>query len=183
MTSDVPEEAVRRYLGYLRDPASLVDHDTVTALAAKLDETTDVVERLALRKQLEQASTGDEAAVRDAFVAHAKAWADEHGITVSAFQAEGVPDDALAEAGLVAGRPRSPRPPRSPAADAVRNALPKHKHETVTVQSLAKQTGASVDTVRSVIKQEIKAGRIKAAGPDPRHTAPGRPPILYRDNR
>lgn len=179
MTSNVPEEAVRRYLEYLRDPSSIVDHDMVKSLAARLDEATDVVERIMLRQQLEQARAGDEAAVREAFVAHAKAWADVQGIAGSAFRAEGVPDHVLAEAGLVRRGAAEPRPPRRPAADAVREALPRRKDEAVTVSALAAHTGASVDTVRSVIKQEIAAGRLKVAGADPHHCRPGRPPTLY----
>lgn len=183
LSADVPVEAVRRYLHYLKDPSSLIDHRQVTALEAKLEEAADVVERLALREQLQQARTVDAAAVRDAFVTHAKAWADEQGITADAFRAEGVPDDALAEAGLLAKPPRRSRTRRSPAADAVRSALPKQEGQAVTVHSLAAKTGASVDTVRSVVKQEVKAGRLKRAGADREHSEPGRPPTLYVKGR
>lgn len=174
------DEPIRRYLQYLSDPSSIIDRDRVADLQAKLDASSDAVERLTLRQQLDEARSGDDTAVRDAFVTHAKAWADDHGVSAGAFQAEGVPRDVLADAGLIAKRGRKTRAPRSRVtADDVRKALPRKKTERVTVNSLAAKTGASVGTVRAVVKEEVEAGRLREVGSDPDHSGPGRAPILY----
>lgn len=181
MTTKTQEQAVSNYLAYLRDPESIIDHARVQELTDALEQTTDPLERLRLRQELEQAQTADEAAVREAFVTHAQAWASEHGVSASAFEAEGVPADVLREAGLM---PRSTR--RRPGrrvsrvgADDVRMAIPKRKGSTFTIPSLAEKTGASVATARKVVKDELLAGNIVERGSETDHKGRGRPPTLY----
>lgn len=179
MATKAQEEAVRRYLEYVKDPASIVDASQVEKLEARLAEATDPVERLTLRGHLEAAREGNGEAVREGFGAHAKAWADDKGVTASAFEAEGVPRDVLADAGLVSKRGGRRRPRNRVSAEDVRKALPRRKTQQVTVNSLAEETGASVGTVRNVIKEEVEAGRLAEAGPDPGHAGPGRAPTVY----
>lgn len=181
MATKAQEETIRAYLQYLQDPSSIIDADRINELEGKLSAATDPIERVALRQELEQARAGDETAVRDGFVTHAKAWAENQRVSASAFEAEGVPREVLAEAGLVpkSGRRRRSRGPRVTTED-VRKALPKKKTQGVTVNSLAAKTGASVGTVRNVLKEEVEAGRLQDAGPDPEHSGPGRAPTIYK---
>lgn len=181
MATKAQEDAIRAYLQYLQDPSSIIDADIINEFEGKLAAATDPIERVALRQQLKQARTGDQTAVRDGFVTHAKAWAEDHGVSASAFESEGVPRDVLTEAALAPKRGRRPRTRSSRVtAEDVRKALPRKKTQGVTVNSLAAKTGASVGTVRTVVKEEVDAGRLEDAGPDPDHSGPGRAPTIYK---
>jgi hypothetical protein len=182
LSAKAQEQAVSNYLAYLRDPESVVDHVRVQELADALEQATEPIERLRLRQQLEEAQSADEAPVREAFVVHAQAWASEHGVTASAFQAEGVPSDVLQEAGLLprsARRRSTRRVTNRVGADDVRKAIPRRKGTTFTIPSLAEKTGASVATARKVVKDELLAGNIVERGSEADHKGRGRPPTLY----
>jgi hypothetical protein len=169
----------------LKDPTSLRDQSTIDALLDKLGQTEDPVKRLAIRQQLREAKSPSIEKREDAFVEHAKAWADEKSIGVEAFLEEGVPAHVLRRAGfrsVPVGR-RTPRGSRSAtgrsrvSADEVRGAIPKG---TFTLRQLQDASGASYGVVRRIVEEEVQAGRVKAVGPDPDHFGRGRTPILYR---
>lgn len=187
MASTAAEEAVRNYLVVLKDPDSLRDEERVSELEAQLGSTTDPIERVMLQQQLREARRPETHHYEDAFVTHAKAWADAHGISVAAFLAEGVAPAVLRRAGFSvsgarAGRRGDRRGRKATgrsrvSADQVRAALPRG---SFTAKDVQEATGASPAVVRRVIQEETAAGNVAAAGPDPDHQGPGRAPVIYK---
>ena len=186
------DAAVRNYLTSLRDPAALRDDDAIADLQAKIEQSDDELERLQLRQQLLDLENPATEGYQDAFVQHAKAWADKTGISAEAFIAEGVPAAVLRRAGfrgVPGGGRRSTRSRRTttatkPAstrtrvsADDVRAASP---NDSFTVKDLQERSGASAAVVRRVINEEVDAGRLTDQGADPDHTGPGRAPTIYQ---
>jgi hypothetical protein len=184
------ESAVRDYLRGLKDPASLRDNDAIKDLTKRLEQSDDALERLRLRQQLLDAETPDVERLEEAFVTHAKAWADEIPVTVKAFQAEGVPDDVLRRASftLAGGRRRGAGRGQLPqratrrsrvTVDEVRAAIP---DASFTIKTLQEVSGASPAVVRKVVAEEEAAGRLRSEGTDPEHRGPGRAPVLYQSS-
>ena len=181
------DAAVRNYLTSLRDPAALRDDDAIADLHAKIEQADDELERLQLRQHLLDLEHPSTDGYEDAFVKHAKAWADAAGIRAEAFVAEGVPAAVLRRAGFrgvtgggrrrttTATKPASSRSRVS--ADEVRAAIPT---SSFTVKDLQETSGASAAVVRRVISEEVDAGRLTDQGADPDHTGPGRAPTIYR---
>lgn len=183
MASNSAETAVRTYLAALRDPSSLRDEKQLAALKSQLERSTDDLERLRLRQQIFDLENPSVHQYENDFVAHAKAWADEHGVTAKAFEAEGVPGSILRKAGLSgsrAARGRRPGTRRRVTVDQVRAAIPRG---TFTIKTLQDVSGASPAVVRKVVADEVAAGRVKDAGPDPDHRGPGRSPTLYKKGK
>lgn len=181
MTTKTQEAAVRNYLQALKDPESLRDDKTINDLEKRIGSTDDPLERVKLRAQLEQAQRIDPSAYEDGFIAHAKEWADQHGVTAESFKAEGVSDDVLARAGLDGARRRRRTATggrrRRVSRDDVRNAIRQHK--SFTLPQIQSKTGASRETVRAVIKELLNAGEVETAGTDESHTGRGRAPTAY----
>ena len=178
------DQAVRDYLLSLRDPSALRDESAVASLQKRLDESDDQLERLKLRQQIIEADTPALDRYEDAFVTHAKAWADKTGVSDKAFLAEGVPAATLRKAGFRnVGSGRSRTATRSSgtrkrvSADQVRSSIPQG---TFTVKDVQDSSGASSAVVRRVIQEEVDAGRVSEQGPDPDHNGPGRAPTLYK---
>ncbi len=191
--ANTQETAVRNYLLSVRDPGALRDDDAIAELNTKLEQADDELERLQLRQQLLDSENPSLDRYEDAFVEHAKAWAERTGITADAFVAEGVPAAVLRRAGFrgVTGgsRRRSPSSRASSgtrssssrgrvSADEVREAIPSG---TFTVKDLQERSGASAAVVRRVIQEEVDAGNVTDEGSDPDHSGPGRAPKLYRN--
>lgn len=184
MASNSAEAAVRTYLTALRDPSSLRDEAGLATLQERLDNSGDELERLQLRQQILDLESPAVERYEADFITHAKAWADEHGITAQAFEAQGVPGNVLRKAGL-AGGGRGRRGRRSGTrtrvtVDQVRTAIPRG---VFTIKTLQEASGASPAVVRKVVAEELEAGRIKEQGPDPDHRGPGRSPTLYKKGR
>ncbi|MBW3604165.1 MAG: hypothetical protein KY460_04480 [Actinobacteria bacterium] len=182
------EAAVRNYLLSIRSPGALRDESAIATLQSKLDQSNDELERLQLRQQLLDSETPSLERYEDAFVEHAKQWADSTGVSADAFLAEGVPAAVLRRAGFrgVGGGRRRASSRSSGAkattrsrvsSDEVRNAIPTG---TFTVKDLQERSGASAAVVRRVIAEEVEAGNVSDEGPDPDHTGPGRAPAVYR---
>lgn len=183
------ETAVRNYLLSVRDPGALRDDDAINDLKSKLEQSNDELERLQLRQQLLDMESPSLDRYEDAFVEHAKAWADKTGISAEAFTAEGVPVAVLRRAGFrgVSGTGRRSSVTRSattrPAtrsrvsADEVRSAIPSG---TFTVKDLQERSGASAAVVRRIIQEEVDAGNLSDQGSDPDHSGPGRAPTVYK---
>ena len=186
MASKTAENAVRQYLAAVKDPASLRDDESVADLRQRLESSDDAVERLGLRQQLIEQESPSVDRFEESFVTHAKAWADEQGITVKAFQEEGVPPGVLRRAGFsVGGRGRRGRQSSARTgtrksrvtSEQVRESIPEG---TFTIKRLQEDSGASPAVVRKVVQEEEREGRLQSAGTDPDHRGPGRAPILYR---
>ncbi|HEY8340611.1 MAG TPA: hypothetical protein VIK95_12120 [Egibacteraceae bacterium] len=186
MATSAAESAVRDYLVALRDPSSLRDEQKIKELHERLDAAEDELERLQLRQQIMDAETPQLSRYEEAFITHAKAWADEKGISAKAFAAEGVPLQVLRRAGFSVGRGRGPsrrggragtRTRTRVTSEEVRKAIPKG---TFTIKQLQQLSGASPAVVRKVVEEEIAAGRVTREGTDPDHTGPGRAPVLFK---
>lgn len=198
-----PETAVRRYLQFVEDPSTARDEALLGRLRHQLASATDPIEKLKLIAQIEQAEQADGEAIRTAFVRHARAWADEHGVTVSAFRQLGVSDIALAEAGFDLGfaRRSAPRPARAgsprtgspgvgrgPAgpsgsrtrgsADDIRSWMLAHESGFTLAQAMA-GAGGSLGTVKKVVDDLVAVGQIRNLGADPDHRGRGRAPHRY----
>lgn len=178
------KSAVRNYLTALRDPSALRDDEKIADLRQRLETTEDAAERVQLRQQILDAESPSLERFEDEFVTHAKAWAEEQGVTAKAFEEEGVSNQVLRKAGF-AGRRRggtrrtaSTRASRSRVtADEVRKAIPRG---SFTIKTLQERSGASPAVVRKVVNEEEANGRIEKTGTDPDHSGPGRAPTLYR---
>ena len=182
------ETAVRNYLLSVRDPAALRDDDAINDLKVKLEQSGDELERLQLRQQLLDIESPSLERYEDAFVEHAKAWAEKAGISGEAFAAEGVPAAVLRRAGFrgIGGRGRGSSTRAATtrtatrsrvSADEVRAAIPSG---TFTVKDLQERSGASAAVVRRIIQEEVDAGNLSDQGSDPDHSGPGRAPTVYK---
>ena len=183
MASKSAETAVRTYLAALRDPSSLRDETRLAQLQSQLETSTDDLERLRLRQQIFDVESPSVAQHENEFITHAKSWAEEHGVTAKAFEAEGVPGHVLRKAGLAAprgGRGRRSGTRRRVTVAEVRAAIPRG---TFTIKHLQEISGASPAVVRKVVADELAAGNLKDQGPDPDHRGPGRSPTLYKKGR
>lgn len=185
------EFAVRRYLEFLGDPSTAVDGSRVAALEAQVGQTSDVIAKLKLLEELGRARSGDTAALRQAFVTHAKSWAAANTIGLDAFRALGVGDIALVEAGFDLGRnapkksgaatARPLRPAR--AANVSGSAIREHiagLTGTFTLASVMHDVGGSLGTIRKIVDEMEAAGRVRNEGSDPSHSSRGRAPHVFR---
>lgn len=190
MATEAPvENAVGNYLRAIKDPSTLRDEERIAALEKQLADATDSLERLRLRQQLMDAQQPSVDRYEEGFVTQAKAWADEHGISVRAFVEEGVPAAVLRRAGfeVPGARGRGRGSARTPAptgrkrtrvtVDQVRDAIPSG---AFTIKDLQDKSGASPAVVRKVVAEEESAGRLRKEGNAPDHRGPGRAPVLYR---
>ena len=191
-----PESAVRRYLAWLEDPASVIDQGALHRAEEAFASATDPIDRLHAAAARERARAADVAAITRNFVAHARVYGEAESIPVEAFRALGVPDDVLSEAGFAMASLRRRRGPavigdrrsglrsgeRAPQVGVVqiKEALGSVA-VTFTLAQLAEQAGGgSPATVRKAVDGLIAEGRVEKLGPDPDHTGPGRAPTRYR---
>lgn len=184
------EEAVRRYLSFLADPSGVRDDERIAELERGLAESTDPIDKIKLASELYRAQNVDGSEYRDAFVAHAKEWAEENGVVSEAFQQLGVPDEDLRAAGFSVGRgPRRPRSGSGP--DGPRTRAPRVSVEEIreaalrvsgpfTVSELRGIVGGTPATVRKALDGLLEDGRIIDLGPDKEWAGRGRAPHLYR---
>lgn len=184
MASSAQDTAVRNYLLSLRDPSALRDDATIEGLRKRLEDSSDELERLQLRQQLLDAERPSVEGYEEEFVTHAKAWADDRGISHKAFVAEGVPSGVLRKAGFRGIRGGGRRRASTTAAtrtrtspEEIRKAIPRG---TFTIKTLQDRSGASSAVVRRVVQEEVAEGRLKEMGADPDHKGPGRAPVLYK---
>jgi hypothetical protein len=180
------DDAVRTYLLSLQNPDVLVDDNKVKELEKRIEKESDPAKRLELREQRRKLGDPAEAKnqAQEAFVKHAKSWADDKGISPDSFREEGVPPAVLREAGLMPKRGRGSRRSGSAtrsrvSSETVRDAL-KKKRGAFTINQVQEETGASVGMVRNVINEAEKAGEVTKDGTDPNHQGPGRAPIVYK---
>jgi hypothetical protein len=185
-----PEDAIRRYLNFLEDPAKLRDEAEVQRRTLAVLEATDPIEKLKALTALERAAAVDEAALRSAFVRHARAWADENGIGVRAFSELKVPNEVLAEAGfdVPTARPRRATATsgtvgegtrrKSVASSEIKEAVLNFP-EPFTLVEVMNKVGGSPMTVRKAVEDLVAAGQVERRGPVPGYSGRGRAPIQY----
>jgi cytidylate kinase len=184
------EDGIRAYLESLGKPAKpIVDKEAVKALKSEIRGTSDPIEKLRLLTALEDAEAGvipDTSGDQAVFVAEAKAWAEAEGVSATAFQGLGVPDEILAEAGFEispaarstsnrsSGSGRAPRIPIEDVKAAVRKLGSGWK-----LSDLAAALDRDSATVRNYVNKLVKEGDITIVGDDPKHDGRGRAPKLY----
>lgn len=191
-STDLAEDAVRRYLEFLADPSSAVDGRRVAELERQLADSTDVIAKLKLYGDLDRARQGDVAELRSAFARHARAWAQRNDVGVEAFRALGVSDIALAESGFDLGRSTASRskaapsvkPARAPrssnvSASTIRSAI-LARSGTFTLARIMSDAGGSPGTIRKVVDELEATGKVRNEGADPDHSGRGRAPHLFR---
>jgi hypothetical protein len=187
--SEEAELAVRRYLNFLEDPASIVDSKLVAKLEEQLSSSSDTIERLHASAALEKAKSADGESVRAAFVKYARDYANAFDLPASAFRAMGVSESTLTEAGFNAagkgtkGKKTAPKPSgRLRAPKVAKSAISEHIlgiKGVFTLNDVMSNFGGSIGTVNTVVKALIADGSIKNLGPDTEHQGRGRARIRY----
>jgi hypothetical protein len=180
------EEAVRQYLRFLEDPNTLRDDAEIEKQQRAVEKATDPIDKLKALAELDRVSNVDAEPVRKGFVEHAKAWSEELGVPVSAFQELKVPDDVLREAGfsVPAGRGRGrsagisrQRAKAVPIEDIKAWVL--NQKGTFLLSDVMSGAGGSPATVRKAVDELIEAGSVEKLGPVPEYSGRGRAPIQY----
>lgn len=188
------EAAVRRYLTWMTDPASLRDEDRIAELERKIAEASDPIEKIHLASDLHRARQVDGTTLRREFVAAARRWAEANGIVPEAFLELGVPAEDLRHAGFdVATVPvrRSEvgtvdRPGRAPVRRAARTSVEDIRAGArsfdgpFTIADLRDRVGGSPATVRKALEGMVAAGEVENLGAADDWPGPGRPPHRYR---
>jgi hypothetical protein len=185
-----PEGAVRLYLLYLENPAKLRDEAEIQKRNQAVADAKDPIDKLRALAELERVANVDEAPLRDDFVKHAKAWAEEQQIPLSAFRELRVPDDALREAGfdVPSGRQRRRRGP-APSGEGRRRAKAVPVDEiktyilsqkgTFVIADIMGGVGGSPATIRKAIEELVEGGQVEKLGPVPNYSDRGRAPTQY----
>jgi hypothetical protein len=180
-----PEDAVRRYLLFLVDPESLRDAEAVETATAAVATATDPIEKLRALAALESAQDVDATACREAFLLHAKTWADAEGISAKAFLELGVPAADLVAAGLTAAAGRARR---AAAGGGARGRAPRLTLDEVAAklpdgEFRLSHLAAAIDrepaTTRNYLTKLVESGVVTDLGEDPRHDGRGKAPKLY----
>ncbi len=187
MASPTPEDAVRRYLLWLEDPSSIVDEAAVARAEAAVADASDPLARLHALADLEHARSADAAGVVADFVAHARTYAEAQSIPVAAFQASGVPDDVLRQAGVLGGARGGRRAvgggtgTRAPkvAIDELKAAVHRLPKQFTLADVAREAGGGSPQTVRKAVDELIADAQVRSLGPKPDHHGRGRAPTLY----
>lgn len=190
MTTKKAVDGIRAYLdGLGQTDKPIVDREAVKALKAQVRDESDPINKLKILAQLEQEEAGhvpDRSGDEAVFIAEAKAWADDEGIPTAAFQAMGVPDDTLKQAGFTITAPSTSktrrssggsRAPRIPMEDV--EAAAKSLSGEWKLQDLAEKLDRDPTTTRNYLKKLMDAGTVKEIGDDPNHDGRGRAPKLY----
>lgn len=167
---------MRDYLQFLRDPASMRDEHEIARLTLAVSAATDPLEELKMRSALAKAADDDGQQYRDAFVDHAKSYAESNAIAVEAFRAMGVADVDLRDAGLLSSQRASPSK-RRVSMETIRAAIPAG---SFTSKDLEARTGAAYVTIRKAITDFVAEGLLDDLGPMPNYSGRGRVPTLYQ---
>lgn len=194
MATKTTENGIRSYLDSLeQSDKPVVDREAVKALKAQIRAESDVLNKVKLIAQLEEEQAGrapDNSVEKAVFVAEAKAWAEGEGVSVTAFQALGVPDEVLKEAGFdvssggpaktASGGRRKGSGTRSPSIplDTVA-AEAKKLGSGWKISDLAVKLDREPMTVRNYVLKLVEQGVIADLGDDPKHNGRGRAPKIY----
>ena len=188
------EDGIRAYLDSLgKTTKPVVDREAVKALKGQVRSESDPIAKLRLLTALEEEQAGrvpDTAGDQAVFVSQAKKWADAEGISVSAFQGLGVPDDVLKEAGFEVPAGGGGAAPKARAASSGGGRAPRVPIEDVKKAAAKLGSGwklsdlaAALDrepaTVRNYVAKLVDEGVITVVGDDPNHDGRGRAPKIY----
>jgi hypothetical protein len=176
VASDASELAVRKYLEFVRDPATARDDAAISAAQAELQRTTDVLDRVRILSSIERLEKADGEALRQGFVKHARLWSAVNHATVAAFRSIGVNDIVLAEAGFDLGRGKraggksksAPGAARRPRAESVSSASIRQwalsQHGSFTMAEVMAGAGGSLMTVKKVMSEMVSAHELRSLG-------------------
>lgn len=186
MSADQSATAVSDYLSILHDLDSMRARSRIDDLRAELGSEQDPVQRVLLQQRLGEAETPSRQPYEDAFVEHAKGWADANSVSWQAFAAEGVASEVLRRAGFAAAAPRrgrrgkvDGRRPRVTLGSVVSTAEALADSGPFTVSVLQERSGASPAVVRNAIKDLMGRGELTTTGVAEGNGSPGRRPALY----
>jgi hypothetical protein len=181
------ESVVRQYLLYFDDPAKLRDETEIQKKTQAVLDAKDPIDKLKALADLERVANIDETPLREGFVKHAKGWADELGVPLSAFRELKVPDEALREAGFDVpgrrsrgraaaddGRQRAKAVPIGDIKDWILN-----QKGTFLLADVMSGIGGSSATVRKAVDELVEAGQVEKLGPAPDYSGRGRAPVQY----
>lgn len=184
------ENAVRTYLLYLEDPATVVDRAAVKQVEAAIRTAKDPIEKLHLITELRRVSEGSEEEIRQAFCAHAKEWAEKNNVDASSFVELGVDAATMRAAGFTvktstaAARAKAGRQPtnqtRRVRVGDVKAMIVARRPGEFTLAEVAGSSGGSAMTVRRAVEQLIDAGQVERLGPARDWVQQGRAPIIFR---
>ena len=97
------------YLTFLSNPESLRDPGEVERLEKQVTDATDLLEQAKARAALRRAMMLDPETYEQAFIEHAKEWAEANDVPAEVFEDMGVRTDVLEAAGLIGRARRGPR--------------------------------------------------------------------------
>jgi len=182
-----PESAVRQYLLFLEDPTKLRDDAEIQRRTQDVLEAKDPIDKLKALAELERVAKIDEGPLREGFIKHARTWAEDLTVPLSAFRELRVPDDVLREAGFEVpasrrGRGRGASEGRQRAkavpVDEIKNFVLGLKG-TFILTDVMGGVGGSQATVRKAIDELIEGGQVEKLGPMPDYSGRGRAPVQY----
>lgn len=181
------EDVVRRYLLFLEGPDRLRDEKEIQRKTQAVLDAADPLDKLKALADLERVANIDEEPLRKGFVEHARPWAEDQGIPVSAFRELKVSDEVLREAGfdVPASRGRSRgvvngerKRAKAVPVDEVK-AFVLGLNGTFVLADVMSGAGGSQATVRKALDELVESGVVEKMGPVPGYSGRGRAPIQY----
>lgn len=191
MSTKKVEDGIRRYLESLgQSNKPVVDREAVKALKAQIRVEGDVINKAKLLSELEREEAGrvpDFSGDEAVFVAEAKAWADDAGVSGAALLSVGVPAEVLRRAGFEVKATTTGASRRSGATGSRAPAIPIEEVAVVArklgsgwkIADLAKALDREPMTVRNYVTKLVEQKVISDLGEDPKHDGRGRAPKIY----
>lgn len=188
-----PDQAVRAYLEFVRDPSTARDNAAIEASKSELAGSSDLLEQLRLISQVERLERADGEGLRQAFVRSAKSWASANNVSVSAFRQLGVNDIVLAESGFDLGNGRKGRGAAKASSTSDRNRPRANSVSSASIREWALKesgsftmaevmagAGGSLMTVKKVVSQMVQAQELQSLGQIAKAGVRGRAPEHFQ---
>jgi hypothetical protein len=177
------DDAVRKYLLAITNPAALKDEQRLSELDAAIESATDPLEELKLLAEQLRLAEVRPADYEQGFVEHAKAWAEENDVPADVFKAQGVSADVLQRAGLIASSSPAKKGTRTRVSRDDVVACIRSFGEPFKLSQVEDATGASMATIRKVVSDLESQGTVTNQGEDTHHAGRGRPATIYTVKR